>query len=199
MDRRVVVIVPAIDRIQRVITGVQINMRIQMKPFTRGGQLLFTALALAGSLATQESVAQNSTSWPAEPPAKICGNLLPGPAAAPSAPGKKTVIVPAGDNAEGPKKVDFTLPDTIYYFEKGEHTFSNDQYGQIIPGARSSYIGAPGAILNGKKKNRFAFTQGAADVTISHLEIKNFVSPKDQGVVNHDSGKGWRIEHNYIH
>jgi len=40
-------------------------------------------------------------------------------------------------------------------------------------------LGAPGAILDGRGLNRYAFTQGARHVTIRHLTIRGFVPPAD--------------------
>ena len=53
-------------------------------------------------------------------------------------------------------------------------------------------------MIDGQNINDYAFTQHATNVTIEHLTIRNFVSPHDQGVVNHDSGNGWTIENNTI-
>jgi hypothetical protein len=53
--------------------------------------------------------------------------------------------------------------------------------------------------LDGQSLNDFAFTQHAVNVRIAYLEIRNFVSPNNQGVVNHDGGPGWVMEHNYMH
>jgi hypothetical protein len=52
----------------------------------------------------------------------------------------------------------------------------------------STYVGGPGAILDGQGKNNYAFTQHARNVTIKYLTIRNFVAPMNEGTVNHDSG-----------
>jgi hypothetical protein len=71
-------------------------------------------------------------------------------------------------------------------------------FGQIIPANNTTFVGAPGAMLDGQGVNHSAFTQGAANVTIEYLTIQHFNSPQDEGVVNHDSGNGWTISHNTI-
>ncbi len=128
-------------------------------------------------------------SWPTDPPARICGNaavLDAGPTSAPAG----AIAVPAGDNS----RVDFGKAGATYWFAPGVHTLGTGEYDQIIPGDGATFVGAPGAILDGQGKNRFAFTQHAKNVTIRYLTIRNFDAPQDQGVVNHDSGIGWTIE-----
>jgi len=68
----------------------------------------------------------------------------------------------------------------------------------VIPKDGNTYVGAPGAVLDGRRLNRYAFTQHALNVTIRYLTVENFVTPLDEGVVNHDSGTGWTIEYNTV-
>jgi hypothetical protein len=89
-------------------------------------------------------------------------------------------------------------PHTTYWFAPGTHTLGTGQYSQIIPSNGDTFIGAPGAVLDGGHHNLYAFTQQASDVTIRYLTIQNFGAHGEnggQGVVNHDEGSGWRIEH----
>jgi hypothetical protein len=134
-----------------------------------------------------------SGDWPALPPAQICGNntiLGAGPTALPAG----YVRVPAGNN----NSFDFERANTKYWFESGVHTLGTDQYSQIIPGDNTVFEGAPGAIIDGQRKNDFAFTQHATNVVIRYLTIRNFVAPLDQGVVNHDAGAKWTVEYSTI-
>jgi hypothetical protein len=81
------------------------------------------------------------------------------------------------------------------------HTLASGQYTQIIPGRKSTYIGAPGAILDGRKDNLYAFGGNATGVTISYLTVRNFGGEgenQDQGVVNENSMSGWTIDHSTI-
>lgn len=123
-------------------------------------------------------------------PAAVCDNTVPGPASPPAG----AVVVPAGNNAS--MQFTFREPGKTFWFAAGVHTLGTGQYDQIIPGAGSTFLGAPGAILDGQGRNQYAFTQQAANVTIRYLTIQGFVAPHDQGVVNHDSGDSWTIEHN---
>ena len=130
--------------------------------------------------------------WPSAPAAKICGDdsVLNGPDEPPA----DAVVVPAGDN----EKVDLGQADTTYWFAPGVHTLGTGQYSQIVPGDDSTYIGGPGAIIDGQRKNHYAFTQQARNVTIRHLTIRNFVAPMNEGTVNHDSGENWTMEYNTV-
>jgi parallel beta-helix repeat protein len=137
----------------------------------------------------------NATPWPTSNPAEICGDtdLLSGPSTAPTG----AVTVPAGDN----NGFNFNQPGATFWFEPGTHALGIGIYSQIITRAGTSYIGAPGAIIDGQNLNMYAFTGDAADVTIKYLTIKNFGRGNDnnnEGVVNHDAGTGWTIEYNTI-
>lgn len=121
----------------------------------------------------------------------VCGtNSLDGPTSAPAG----AVVVPAGDNSA----VDFRQANTTYYFEAGVHTLGGAWYSQIIPANGSTFVGAPGAILDGKSVNQYAFTGQATGVTVKYLTVRNFEAPFDEGVVNHDSGDNWTVERNTL-
>ncbi len=84
---------------------------------------------------------------------------------------------------------------------RGPTPWAPGQYGQIIPKTGDTFIGAPGAILNGQNDNDYAFTQTATGVTVEYLTIENFGQTggnNNEGVVNHDSGSNWTIAHNTI-
>ncbi|MFC4001646.1 right-handed parallel beta-helix repeat-containing protein [Prauserella oleivorans] len=126
--------------------------------------------------------------------ARVCGNTRPGPA---SAPGGAVTVDPSveGDLVA---KTEQNPPGTTFWLAPGTHRLGDGQYDQVIPKDGNTYVGAPGAVVDGQRRNQFAFTQHATDVTIRHLEVRNFVPPHNQGVVNHDSGDGWVIEHNTL-
>ncbi|MGO4774733.1 right-handed parallel beta-helix repeat-containing protein, partial [Lysobacter sp. 2RAB21] len=142
-----------------------------------------------------EGQAHTGLLWPAEAPANYCsaGVMPTGPATLPEG----AILVPAGDNSH----FDFNRSGVTFWFETGEHTFGEDIYGQIIARAGNTYLGAPGAILDGKNKNLYAFTNAVDNVVIRYLTIRNFGRDRDnfdQGVVNHDAGDHWTIEYNNI-
>jgi Right handed beta helix region len=117
------------------------------------------------------------------------------PATFPTPPAGAVVVDPAvvGDVAD---KTDALPAGTTFWFKPGTHTLGNGEFDQVIPKDGDTYLGAPGAVLDGKGKNSYAFTQHARNVTIRNLTVQGFVAPQDQGVVNHDSGDGWVIENN---
>jgi len=88
-----------------------------------------------------------------------------------------------------------------YWLAPGVHTLGSGQYDQVSPNTGDTYIGAPGAILDGRHLNLYAFGGNAADVTISNLTIQNFGTAgenSNEGVVNHDSARNWTISRNTI-
>lgn len=158
----------------------------------RGRAIVVALLAIGVGLVVPSEASAGE--WPTTPPAQICGNteILDGPSTAPAG----AVTVPAGDNND--LFFDFRTPDQTFWFAPGVHTMGNDVFGQIEPGPGTTFIGAPGAIFDGQGVNMFAFTQHAPNVTISHLTIRNFNAPQDQGVVNHDGAADWTVEYNTI-
>ncbi len=162
--------------------------------------MLVLALVLAAcSVASDDppspsGVGPASTKVPTAQMAAICDNQVPGPESAP--PGAITVEPDIdGDLAAKTKS---NPPGSTFWLGPGLHTLGRDQYGQVAAKNGNTYIGGPGAIIDGRGLNNYAFTTEARDVTIRHLTVRGFVPPQDQGVVNHDSGAGWVIEHNTI-
>ncbi|GEL24521.1 lipoprotein [Pseudonocardia sulfidoxydans NBRC 16205] len=140
------------------------------------------------------TVATSASALPSGIPAAVCGRTEPGPAGAP--PGA-VVIDPAvpGDLVA---KTDASPPGTTFWLAAGVHTLGTHEYDQVAPKTGDVFTGAPGAIVDGKGLNNYAFVETAENVTISHLTIRGFNPPQDQGVVNHDSGNGWTIVANTI-
>ncbi|MGW5190166.1 right-handed parallel beta-helix repeat-containing protein [Kribbella sp. NPDC004138] len=134
---------------------------------------------------------------PTAPPARICGNAkaLAGLAAPPAG----AVVVSTKQNLQ---TLTAAHPaGTTFWLAPGRHRLSNGAFVQVIPKDGNRYIGAPGAILDGANRNKYAFTGSAERVVISNLTIQNFGSARgnnDEGVVNHDSGSGWVIQANTI-
>lgn len=117
--------------------------------------------------------------------------------AGPSSPPAGAVSVPAGDDSQ----VDFSTPDTTYWFAPGQHLLGSGMFAQIVPGNGATFVGAPGAVINGKRQNNYAFGGSASHVTISYLTVENFGGWGDnqnQGVVNHDSSAYWTIDHSTV-
>jgi len=102
------------------------------------------------------SSGQGSTGgWPTEPPARICGNqsVLGG---GPTEPPDGAIVVPAGDNSS--MQFEFREENKRFWFAPGVHTLGVSEFSQIIPGSGSTFVGAPGAVIDGQGVNRYAFT-----------------------------------------
>jgi nitrous oxidase accessory protein NosD len=134
---------------------------------------------------------------PTAPPARICGNAaaLSGPSSAPLG---AVVVSPAQ------KLDDLTRSKpagTTFWLTAGTHRLGGGLYTQVVPKQNNTYIGAPGAVLDGGRSNRYAFTGYATGVVIKNLTIQNFGPARtnsDEGVVNHDAATGWTVQGNTV-
>lgn len=102
------------------------------------------------------------------------------------------MTVPAGDNSS----FNFSTPNTTYWFASGTHTLGTGQYDQVQPADGDTYLGAPGAVLNGQNVNQYAFTGNYQDlsdenVTIEYLTIEDFDPGQGSGAVNGNGNNGW--------
>ncbi|MCT2585743.1 right-handed parallel beta-helix repeat-containing protein [Actinophytocola gossypii] len=154
---------------------------------------LSAALLLAGCTSTPVDE-RPVEEGPAGSVPAVCDHVRPGPAEAPAG----AVTVDPAVDGDLTDKTMANPPGTTFWLAPGTHTLTTDLYGQVIPKDGNTYLGAPGAVLDGQGRNLFAFTQPASHVTIRHLTIQGFAAPHNQGVVNHDSGDDWVIEHNTI-
>ena len=134
---------------------------------------------------------------PSSPPVTWCESGLP---ASPytSAPAG-AVTVPAGNNSS----FDFSTPDTTYWFAPGTHTLGTSAGGQINPAKGDTYMGAPGAVIDGQKVNQYAFIGDYQDlsdenVTIEYLTIQNFNPSQGGGAVNGNGNNGWTEKYNLM-
>ena len=158
--------------------------------------LVFAVIGIHWLLAShaQTPSASSDTANPVHtaPPVTWCENGLP---VSPytSAP-KGAVTVPAGDDSS----FDSSNPKTTYWFAPGTHTNLS-----IETADGDTYIGAPGAIINGGNDIQYAF-QGQyndtadQDVTIKYLTIKNFYPNQGGGAVNGSGSNGWTEEDNLM-
>jgi len=141
----------------------------------------------------------------ASPPVRICGNkaILAG---GPSSPGEGAITIPAGDDSGTAIERSLAIrPDSTYWFAPGRHTLGTGELNEIVPANGDTFVGAPGAILDGQGDNNFAFDGNASDVTIKYLTVQDFghgssaTSPSganaNQAVVNHDSGRDWVMKY----
>ncbi|MFK0289789.1 right-handed parallel beta-helix repeat-containing protein [Streptomyces sp. NPDC090442] len=174
--------------------------------FTRRHRALAAAplaLALLASTGCEESAHDGRAEPTAAPTtsgalstsvARVCAKPAAGPTTAPAG---AVTIDPAvvGDLAAKTKS---SPPNTTFWLRPGRHRLDPDRYAQVVPKEGDRYLGAPGAVLDGRRKNQYAFGGTAHHVTLRYLTVQGFVAPHDEGVVNHDSADGWVIEHTTI-
>ena len=142
------------------------------------------------STGSPSSSSPPSGTAPTSPPVTWCENGLPTSpyTSAPSG----AVTVPAGDNSS----FNFSNQNTTYWFAAGTHTLGNGQYDQIDVGNGSTYVGAPGAVIDGQNVNQSAFDGTYNDlsdenVTIEYLTIQHFNPNNGSGAVNVNGNNGW--------
>ncbi|HTB76374.1 MAG TPA: right-handed parallel beta-helix repeat-containing protein, partial [Polyangiaceae bacterium] len=122
----------------------------------------------------------------------VCGSsLLMGASTAPSgavtvSPGASTIQAALSSHAAG----------TTYYLTAGTYSIS----GSIDPQDGDTFIGAPGAIIDGSNSQPVAFglNDHATNVTIKYLTIQHFAGPQNNGIVNQGQGANWTVEYNTI-
>ena len=157
------------------------------------GLLILAAAPACSALALYHSSADGpAPPGPTSPPVHICGNktILAG---GPSSPPRGAVAIPPGDDSGS----DWTHPARYHILGSapGTHTLGTGQYSQIVPADGDVFIGAPGAILDGRGDNYYAFAGAASNVTIKYLTIQDFgngssaTTPSAEPTV----AKGWSI------
>ena len=128
---------------------------------------------------------------PTNPGPVVCDSAsLAGPASAPTG----AVVVQPSQSLD--VLADEYAAGTTFWLAPGIHKLPTGQYDQVQPKSGDTFIGAPGAILDGQHKNFYAFTGYASNVSISHLVVQNFGAPggnPNEGVVNHDQGRNWTL------
>ncbi|PJJ56858.1 parallel beta helix pectate lyase-like protein [Mumia flava] len=90
---------------------------------------------------------------------------------------------------------------TTFWLTRGTHTLGNGEYDQVRPRRGQRFVGAPGAVIDGRRTNLYAFGGRAENVTVEHLTIQNFGragTTMNEGVVNHDAAHGWRVRNNTV-
>ncbi|WP_242483706.1 right-handed parallel beta-helix repeat-containing protein [Streptomyces sp. NE5-10] len=126
--------------------------------------------------------------------ARVCDAPPAGPATAPAG----AVTVDPAVVGDLVAKTAASAQGTTFWLRPGTHTLGPDAYDQVEAKEGNRYLGAPGAVLDGRGVNQYAFGGTAAGVTLRYLTVRGFVAPKDEGVVNHDMADGWTVEHTRI-
>ncbi|EFL27770.1 conserved hypothetical protein [Streptomyces himastatinicus ATCC 53653] len=158
--------------------------------------LALVLLTATGCTSTPDAGAEptdapSASGAPSTAVARVCAKPATGPPKAPAG----AVTVDPGVVDDLAEKTRSSPPGTTFWLRPGKHRLEPDRYAQVIAKKGNRYLGAPGAVLDGGKKNNYAFSGTARDVTIRYLTVQHFVAPPDEGVVNHDMADGWVIEH----
>ncbi len=72
----------------------------------------------------------------------------------------------------------------------------------VIPKTGNTFVGEPGAIMDGEDVAKYAFqtlTVSSTGVTIRSLEITRYASPNQHGAITGDNGTNWLVEDLSVH
>ena len=142
-----------------------------------------------------------SAAAPAGAPVTWCETGLP--TSPYSSPPAGAVVIPAGDDSGTPPAHSETmLPNTTYWFAPGTHYIGTDEFAQFGGLSGDTFVGAPGAVIDGQGINDFAISgDGAADsndVTVEYLTIQDFTAGSGAAVVGQDAPDGWTVKDDLI-
>ena len=153
---------------------------------------LYIGLLRPGTGGKQPPLVNGPSSAPTAPNALRCDTAtLNGPATPPAG------AVTVSTNDKLTEAVSTHTPGTTFWLAPGIHHLGSGRFNQVLPQEGDTFIGAPGAILDGRHENSYAFGGHASNVTIRFLTVQNFGSVggnNNEGVVNHDSAEGWAVE-----
>lgn len=166
-------------------------MRIKWRHGALPAALLALALSAATGCDSTPDAQPKPTAAPSTSVARMCAKPAAGPATAPAG----AVTVDPSVTGDLAAKTESNPPNTTFWLAPGKHRLDPNRYSQVLPKKGDQYLGAPGAVLDGRRTNQYAFGGTASDVSIRYLTVQGFVAPRDEGVVNHDSADGWVIEH----
>ncbi|MFD7292205.1 right-handed parallel beta-helix repeat-containing protein [Streptomyces sp. NPDC059897] len=157
--------------------------------------LALVVLAATGCTSTSDGGAEASASPSRQGArtavARVCDKPSGGPEKAP----KGAVTVDPKKVNDLAEKTKSNPAGTTFWLRPGKHRLESARYAQVIPKKGNRYLGAPGAVLDGRKVNQYAFGGHARDVVIRYLTVERFVPQQNEGVVNPGSADGWVIEH----
>ena len=175
-------------------------------PRARRSRLLIAAASGLLSALTVTWIGQSATpafgapGAPSAPPVTWCETGLP--TSPYTSPPVGAVTIPAGNDATTAIMENYLVqPNTVYWFAPGTHTLGTSQWSQISVADGDTFVGAPGAVIDGDGINNSAFEaidQNQSDVTIEYLTIEKFEAPDGQMVVGQGGYNGWTIEYNTI-
>lgn len=161
----------------------------------RRGDMLTAALmcgsVLTGCNASQSLTPTAPTSFEQAQDPATASPMPNSPTGSPSPALSGTVINP-GDHIQ--QAVDSHPPGTTFVIRSGVHRRQS-----IRPKDNMSFVGEPGALLDGENATPQAFVaHGARNVTIRGLRIANYRPPNLTGALDGVDSQGWVVENNEI-
>ena len=114
------------------------------------------------------------------------------------------VVIPAGDDSgTAPAQSYSVQPNTTYWFAPGTHTLGTGEFDQFQADPGDTFVGAPGAVIDGQGVNDYAFEAAGtesspANVTIEYLTVQHFTAPSGEGVVGQGDHDGWTVQDDLI-
>ena len=134
----------------------------------------------AGSFPASAPVPYFSGSSPASLEAEAhtrCDHMPEGPATPPAGAVRVDPTV-VGDISA---KTEANAPGTTFWLAPDIRRLNKDEFAQVAPKSGNAYVGAPGAVLYGAGRKRYAFTGKARNVTLQNLIIRAFNAPANEG------------------
>src|SRR4051794_26801620 len=121
--------------------------------------LALVLLAATGCTSTPDAQAEptdapSTSRAPSTSVARACAE----PAAGPAKPPAGAVTVDPGVVGDLAEKTKSSPPGTTFWLRPGKHRLEPDRYAQVIAKKGNRYLGAPGAVLDGGKKNNYALS-----------------------------------------
>ena len=120
-----------------------------------------------------------------------------------SSPPPGAVVIPAGDDSGTPPAQSSTAqPNATYWFAPGIHHIGNNEFAQFEARSGDTFVGAPGAVIDGQGINDFAISGDLAadtsNVIVEYLTIEHFTAGSGAAVVGQDALDGWTIKDDLI-
>ena len=98
------------------------------------------------------------------------------------------VPIGTGDNAQ--RVVDAHGPGTTYLVRAGTHS----RNFSVRPKSGDTFCGEPGAVLDGGRSLKSAFSGGATNVTLDSLTVQQYATGRQGGAIHPDrSASGWVV------
>lgn len=109
----------------------------------------------------------------------------------PEVPAGFDAVVPAGWSIQ--QVADSQPAGATMLIEAGTHLRQS-----VVPKSGQRFIGEEGAVMDGLNAMTYAFSGTATNVTISNIEIRNYLTAHNNGAINAE-GSGWTISDCEVH